>query len=295
MLRQRRRNILLKAGRRSASARNLELVSRFTRDFTLVLLIEYAMAWLVMAMLRMFGTRLSLVGMRLRAVIIPACERRCSRRKALSLTVSLPWTTAIRLDSVLVLSRTRSSSSIALLPLWKLCMYVWKWVLTSGLRFDAGLLSSSSGMLAVNVETRVIPRWPFPEHVCVPPAGLSLNTLRQWLCCRGLKLLRSWFSTLTILLLANRGYRPILFGMQVILWRNLIVLCYGLWFSTETSLVLTCSTLSRTCSAAAPFVLPGLRNVRILLGLICRLSLLRVTASLNCPMMLRVLTIGVTF
>lgn len=48
------------------------------------------------------------------------------------------------------------------------------------------------------------------------------------------------------------------------------------------------------CKAAAPFVLPGLRKVRILLVLIRRLSLLSVTASLNSPMIFRILTIVVT-
>lgn len=93
---------------------------------------------------------------------------------------------------------------------------------------EAGLLSSSNGILSVRVVIRVIPRWPFPEQAWVPPAGLSLNRLMQCRCCPGLSFLCRWLSRLTILFLDSRGYRPILFGIQVKLPRNLMVLVYGL-------------------------------------------------------------------
>lgn len=66
-------------------------------------------------------------------------------------------------------------------------MMLWNILVTRGLSLLAGLLRIHRLYWYVRVVTSAIPRWPFPEQVDTPPAGLRLNCLTRSLCRLGLK------------------------------------------------------------------------------------------------------------
>lgn len=180
-----------------------------------------------------------------------------------------------------ILESRRSDMMIAPLVLFSECTAVWTLRTFVGLRLPAGLLKTSSLGLPSSAVVTVSCRPTLREQCCMLlPVWLDkfmrLSILLMWgvgMLTFRVRTVRPW-----CLDMAGKKCGRL---MTVLIWLMTVLRWLGMCLlSILTALLLGPTRLSSTCSAAAPFELPGFRNLRILLCGTIRLSLVIVIAVL---------------